>query len=573
MKKILCCVLCLCLLGTIGITALAQENEFPVLRQVYEPETKMILPPTVIEKLQTKQQLAALQTNETPPQALLITLDAQNQALVEGSRVALDDVLSACRGKVIPMLELVGGNASDLVAVLQERNETDLFVVSQDITTLSSVMSCGLPYVYGVYRANVVDDMAAVAGKAHQAGANTVLFRSFNQVTAAQVRYLQARFLTVFLDGSLISDAYSVRQAVDVGADGTVVAKATVAYNLYLDVDKVAYTRRPLIVGHRGFPTTAPENTVEGMKEAFKAGADAVECDVYLTADGHVVINHNGNLEGYTTDITATQSVSELTREQLKSYTLKPVKDYTDCKIAFLDELFDVLKGYPDRVLVIEIKTGDAAIIEKIHTMAKEYGVANQIVVISFIEKQMQRCREIMPEIGASYLFSPSGENWEAATTMLGYASSLRSMISPSGGSTTAPVRTILYLRGVACNVWTINGTMALKNQVRYGAMHLTTNDVGLAVAVREDLTLSTARDLWGGLSVTLPKFGDVDGDQNVTATDALEVLKSVVGKVTLTDEQLVKADTDGNGKIEATDALNILKKVVGKIDKFPVEQ
>ncbi|MBQ6819378.1 MAG: carbohydrate-binding protein [Clostridia bacterium] len=67
--------------------------------------------------------------------------------------------------------------------------------------------------------------------------------------------------------------------------------------------------------------------------------------------------------------------------------------------------------------------------------------------------------------------------------------------------------------------------------------------------------------------------YGDVDGNGKVEATDALEVLKSVVGKVTLTDEQLVKADTDGNSKIEATDALNILKKVVGKIDKFPVEE
>ena len=66
--------------------------------------------------------------------------------------------------------------------------------------------------------------------------------------------------------------------------------------------------------------------------------------------------------------------------------------------------------------------------------------------------------------------------------------------------------------------------------------------------------------------------YGDVDGDGKVTAADALDVLKSVVGKVTLTEEQLVKADTDGSGTADATDALNILKKVVGKIDRFPVE-
>ncbi len=67
--------------------------------------------------------------------------------------------------------------------------------------------------------------------------------------------------------------------------------------------------------------------------------------------------------------------------------------------------------------------------------------------------------------------------------------------------------------------------------------------------------------------------YGDVDGNGKVEATDALEVLKSVVGKVDLTGEQLIVADTDGNGKADATDALNILKKVVGKIDKFPVEE
>ena len=71
---------------------------------------------------------------------------------------------------------------------------------------------------------------------------------------------------------------------------------------------------------------------------------------------------------------------------------------------------------------------------------------------------------------------------------------------------------------------------------------------------------------------VAIP-YGDVDGDDRVSATDALEVLKSVVGNVTLTEEQTVLADVDGDEKISSADALYILKKVVGKIDKFPVEE
>ncbi|MBQ6819118.1 MAG: hypothetical protein IJP35_05885 [Clostridia bacterium] len=67
--------------------------------------------------------------------------------------------------------------------------------------------------------------------------------------------------------------------------------------------------------------------------------------------------------------------------------------------------------------------------------------------------------------------------------------------------------------------------------------------------------------------------YGDVDGDTEVTAADALEVLKSVVGKIQVTEEQTVLADVNGNQNVGADDALLILQKVVGKIQIFPVEQ
>ncbi|MBR4868949.1 MAG: CotH kinase family protein [Clostridia bacterium] len=67
--------------------------------------------------------------------------------------------------------------------------------------------------------------------------------------------------------------------------------------------------------------------------------------------------------------------------------------------------------------------------------------------------------------------------------------------------------------------------------------------------------------------------YGDVDQNGNIEAADALEVLKSVVGKVTLTNTQTTAADTDGNNNVDASDALNILKKIVGKLNKFPVEE
>lgn len=58
---------------------------------------------------------------------------------------------------------------------------------------------------------------------------------------------------------------------------------------------------------------------------------------------------------------------------------------------------------------------------------------------------------------------------------------------------------------------------------------------------------------------------GDVDSDHKVTATDALQILRCVVGKQTFTDDQKIKADVDMDGEVTANDALEVLKIVVNK--------
>ncbi len=67
--------------------------------------------------------------------------------------------------------------------------------------------------------------------------------------------------------------------------------------------------------------------------------------------------------------------------------------------------------------------------------------------------------------------------------------------------------------------------------------------------------------------------YGDVNGDGKDDASDALEILKYVVGKVNFDENQFKAADTNGDSKADAGDALNILKKVVGKLSQYPIEE
>jgi glycerophosphoryl diester phosphodiesterase len=51
--------------------------------------------------------------------------------------------------------------------------------------------------------------------------------------------------------------------------------------------------RAPSVVAHRGASATEPEHTLAAYRRAIELGADALECDVRMTADGHLVCVHD----------------------------------------------------------------------------------------------------------------------------------------------------------------------------------------------------------------------------------------------------------------------------------------
>ena len=50
------------------------------------------------------------------------------------------------------------------------------------------------------------------------------------------------------------------------------------------------------VIGHRGAPEVAPENTVASFRAAVEIGADGIELDVRRTADGRLAIHHDAHL-------------------------------------------------------------------------------------------------------------------------------------------------------------------------------------------------------------------------------------------------------------------------------------
>ena len=168
-----------------------------------------------------------------------------------------------------------------------------------------------------------------------------------------------------------------------------------------------------LVVAHRGAPGQAPENTMESFRLGIEAGADAIELDVHLTADGQLAVIHDETLER-TTDRTG--RVAELTMDQIREADagatfVRP----GDAGFPFAGQglrvptLDEVLAWLPDDVgLVVEIKARAAA--DAVAGALANHPVrsSGRLAVISFDEAAIDRVHQLDGEIRTGYLLVPT---------------------------------------------------------------------------------------------------------------------------------------------------------------------
>lgn len=110
----------------------------------------------------------------------------------------------------------------------------------------------------------------------------------------------------------------------------------------------------PIAFAHRGARAHAPENTIEAFALALKLGATGLESDVWLTADGEVVLDHDGVVSARLRK----RPISELRRDQLPSHIPTLAELYTTCGIGY--HLSLDLKGRGSGRGVIDVTTAIA---------------------------------------------------------------------------------------------------------------------------------------------------------------------------------------------------------------------
>ena len=173
-----------------------------------------------------------------------------------------------------------------------------------------------------------------------------------------------------------------------------------------------------IVVAHRGASRYRPENTMPAYELAVEQGADAIELDLHVSADGALVVLHDETLER-TTDMTG--AVASLTLEQIRRADAGATFADPDGAFPFAGQgltvpTFDeVLAWLPDGVgLVVEIKAR-AAVAPAVELLREHpVRVAGRASLISFDERAIEESRTLDPGLPTGYLLVP-GEPFEPA--------------------------------------------------------------------------------------------------------------------------------------------------------------
>jgi glycerophosphoryl diester phosphodiesterase len=217
------------------------------------------------------------------------------------------------------------------------------------------------------------------------------------------------------------------------------------------------------VIGHRGAPTQAPENTLASFRRAVELGADMFELDVRRSADGVLVVHHDPHLADGRL-ITAT------TAADLALPTL------AEALAAGAGVLVDIeVKNDPDEPGF----EADRALAADVVAVVRAEGDADRVVVSSFDSASVDRVRALGDDIATAWLVE---EIPDAVVEVL--VNDGHQALHPSWELVTPALIDTCHAAGLAVSCWTCDDPEAMARLARWGIDGICTNLPGLAVEV-----------------------------------------------------------------------------------------
>ncbi len=294
--------------------------------------------------------------------------------------------------------------------------------------------------------------------------------------------------------------------------------------------------RRIMNFAHGGGLHEAPQGTLYAYKTALDRGANALEMDLHITRDGHVVTMHDSTVDRTTdgTGCVATKTLAEL-KALDAAHTFVPSRgpvrgldpgDYpmrgiatgdvappagftaSDFTVATLEEVF---QAQPEALMLMELKPTEVYaphdcpsevaalppgerpdLASEVARLIATYGMTDKVMVASFIDEMLFHFMDLAPDVDTSFPFN------ESVSLYVAYSSG-QPLPNPRGheaiqvprsfGSIVITEDLVRWSRdnGVAVHFWTINDPDEMTELLEWGADGLITDRPSVLAALLPD--------------------------------------------------------------------------------------
>lgn len=441
----------------------------PGIADVQDTATNIALAAAVVTEVKTESDFDKIKYSR--PSVAIMDANSALQIIDENGKYICDIIegLKALEGKTIPAFRIDSSSeASAIGNFLAQNGIVDAYVVSSNGTYIATAQGI-CTAVRGIYDATEKNDDLATLREQSNAACSRVCLLSADRATQRNSEFLSSLATTVWYmaDENTETELYSL---ITSGAQGIVTDDPALLKECLGNTDIFLNNSiiRPVnIIGHRGIPSQAPENTVAGTLLAASYGANIIENDVYLTTDGVVVVMHDPTIDRTTN---GSGNVESMTYAQLQQYMVDYYSGYYE-KIPTLEEYFQAIKG-KDINLFIEVKSQNTAIVPKIKALIEKYDILDQCCIITFHMGIMDAFRAEMPTISNGFLTAMTD-----LSTVMNYTTRFNCTFNPQ--QTAALTEEFMLdgsYRGITYWPWTLNDSKVFDNYFLMGTNGITTN-------------------------------------------------------------------------------------------------
>ncbi len=508
------------------------EKGFTEVRNI---DTQIALYSSVITEITTKDELYNI-LKASPTCAVLTTATVNGALCVTdafGAEIApFDEALTHLDNKVIPIVRPADGNAAKASAEYLKANKYKDVMVIGDSSIISEFKK------YCEYAKSILDLTNVDIANTSLSEIRNMTNRSTSRIcllpaslaTSENTNYLNSLAVTVWYKADK-NDQIELYTLITSGANGIVTSdrKLLEACMTSSVFSRNSLVRPVLVIGHRGIPQLAPENTIYGSLMAAEYGASIIENDIYITKDNVIVVMHDGDISRTTN---GAGSIESMTYEQLSKYSVDYFGGVAPQPIPTLEDYFKAFKD-TDVNLFIEIKSNQTKIVRELKKLIEQYDILDQCCVISFSAQQINQVRKSIPELSCGFLTDTEGTLANIMNTVSAYDSTF----NPSYGRVNRDILQQASYRGVSIWPWTVNDERTFASFYLAGTWGITTNRADF---VKDYIKFLTPEKLY---SVTVG-----------------EELKANVKAVTYSGDS-VNADVemvviDGNGTVKCKDGV-----------------